>query len=169
MFFKRKAYYLLIGFLFFIIHPVAGQDQKLADSLAKIYQEEKLEDTSRLRLLNNLSFNEVNDLKLALQYAEELISLSDQLGNHIYLHRGYFQKGNKKRLLGDLEQALDAYFKSGEAARKANFIRGEGNTYGAIADIYSISKNHPNAKLYYYKAIAILRKANDSIALASAI
>jgi adenylate cyclase len=166
---RRKAYYLLVGFLFFIIYPVAGQDQKLADSLAKIYQEDKLEDTARLRLLNNLSFNEVNDLKLALQYAEELITLSEQLGNHSYLHRGYFQKGNKKRLLGDLDQALDAYFKSGEAARKANFIKGEGNTYGAIADIYSISNNHPNAKLYYYKAIDILRKANDSIALASAI
>jgi adenylate cyclase len=169
MSFKRKAYYLLIGFLFFMIYPGAGQDQKLADSLARIYQEEKLEDTARLRLLNNLSFNEVTDLKLALQYAEELINLSDQLGNQLYLHSGYFQKGNKKRLLGDLEQALDAYFKSGEAARKANFTRGEGNTYGAIADIYSISNNHPNAKLYYYKAIAILRKANDSIALASAI
>ncbi len=48
-------------------------------------------------------------------------------------------------------------------------MRGEGNAYGAIADIYSISNNHPNARLYYNKAIAILRESNDSVALASAI
>ncbi len=169
MYIKKKAYYLLIGFFCFIVHSVAGQDQQLADSLKKIYQQGYLPDSAKLELLNNLSFNEVNNLKLALQYADELISLSERLGNDLYLHRGYFQKGNKKRLLGNLEEALDAYFKSGEAARNANSFKGEGNTNVAIADIYSISNNHPNAKLYYYKAIAILRKSNDSIALASAI
>jgi tetratricopeptide (TPR) repeat protein len=70
--------------------------------------------------------------------------------------------------LGDLDEALDAYFKSAEAARKANYIKGEGSAYGAIADIYSISNNHSNAMLYYNKAIATLRQATDSIALASA-
>ena len=73
----------------------------------------------------------MNDLNLALQYAEELISLSKQLENDLYLHRGYFQKGNKKRLLGDLEEALDAFFKSAEAARNAKFIKGEGSTYSS--------------------------------------
>jgi len=109
MFFKLKAYYLLIGFFIFTIHAVFGQEQKIADSLAKIYKENKLADTdtAKLRLLRNLSFNEVNDLKLALQYAEELIILSKKLGNNYYLHIGYFQKGNIKRLLGDLEEALE--------------------------------------------------------------
>lgn len=169
MIFPKKAYYLLIGFLCFIIHPVSGQDQKIADSLARIYKENMLDDTAKLKLLNNLSFNEVNDLKLALQYAEELIILSKKLGNYYYQHVGYFQKGNKKRLLGDLEDAFDAYFKSGESARRATFFEGEGNTYVAIADIYSISNNHPNAKLYYNKAIAALRQSDDSISLASAL
>ncbi|MDX2048666.1 MAG: adenylate/guanylate cyclase domain-containing protein [Chitinophagaceae bacterium] len=169
MLFKEKAYYLLIGFLCFILYPVSGQDQKIADSLKKIYQQEIPEDSVKLELLRNLAFNEANDLKLALQYAEELISLSKQLGNNLYLHRGYFQKGNVKRLMGDPEEALDAYFKSGEAARKTNYIKGEGNTYGAIADIYSVSKNHKNAMLYYHKAISTLRKSNDPIFLASAI
>lgn len=169
MSFNEKAYYFLIGFLFFMIHPASGQDQKLADSLARIYKEDTIEGVAKLELLRNLSFNERKDLKLGLQYAEELISLSKQEGNNLYLHRGYFQKGDKKRLLGDLEEALDAYFKSGESARKAKFIEGEGNTYVTIADIYSISNNHPNAKLYYNKAIATLRQSDDSVSLASAI
>src|SRR5688572_30651577 len=136
--FKRKACYFLIGFLCFVIHNVSGQDQKQADSLARIYKADTAEGMAKLELLRNLSFNEVNDLKLALQYAEELISLSTQQGNNVYLHRGYFQKGNKKRLLGDLDEALDAYFKSAEAARKAKSNKGEGNTYGVIADIESV-------------------------------
>jgi adenylate cyclase len=146
-----------------------AQDQKLADSLVKIYKADTLRGVARLELLRNLSFNEVNDLQLALKYAGELISLAAKEGNEFYLHHGYFQKGNKKRLLGDMEEALDAYFKSGEAARKAKSLKGEGSVYGAIADIYSISNNHNNAMLYYNKAIATLRQFKDSIALASAI
>jgi len=169
MSFEQKAYFLLIGFLFLISYYVAGQDQKIADSLKIIYQQDILEDSAKFELLTDLAFNEVSDLKLALQYAEELISLSKPGENNLYLHFGYLQKGNKKRLLGDLEEALDAYFKSSEYARKANFTRGEGNAYGTIADIYSISKHHQNAMHYYHKAISILRQSHDSVALASAI
>ncbi len=147
----------------------SGQDQRIADSLSKIYNEGNVADTAKLELLRNLSFNEVNDLDLSLKYAEELISLSSQLGNHEYVFRGYQQKGNKKRLQGNLEQALDAYFKSAEAAKKANFKPGEGGAYSTIADIYSINDNTVNAMLYYNKAIAILRQSDDTILLASAI
>ena len=164
-----KAYHFLISFFFLATISAAGQDQKVADSLKRIYQQKNLEDSSKLELLRNIAFNESKDLNLAVQYAEELISLSTRLGNNVYLHRGYLQKGNKKRIQGNLEEALDAYFKSVEAARNANFIKGEGSAYGAIADIYSVSNNHPNAMLYYHKAISTLRKSNDSVFLASAI
>ena len=168
MILKAKAYCFLIGFLC-IIQTIAGQDQKVADSLAVIYKKDNLADTAKLELLRSLSFNELNDLKLALKYAEELITLSKRLDNNLYLYRGYLQKGNKKRLTGDLEEALAAYFLSGEAAKKANFLKGEGTVYTAIADIYSISNNHTNARIYYTKAIATLRLSKDSIAIASAI
>ena len=167
--YKGRICFLLISFLCLILPEVYSQDQKVADSLALIYNKGKLNDTVRLELLLQLSFNEVKDLNLSLKYAEELINLSINTKNSKFLHSGYFQKGNKKRLLGDLEEALNAYFKSAEVARAENNVRGEGNAYGAIADIYSISNNHPNARLYYKKAIAILRKSNDSVALASAI
>ncbi|HWI93439.1 MAG TPA: adenylate/guanylate cyclase domain-containing protein [Flavisolibacter sp.] len=169
MFFQRKAYCFLVGFFFFIGPYVFSQDQKIADSLAKIYKADTAKGIDKLELLRNLAYNERNDLKLALRYAEELIRLSKLQGNNLYLYRGYFQKGDKKKLLGDLEEALAYFFKSVEAAKKENFTRGEGSSYMAIADIYSISKNYPNAMLYYNKAIATLRTSKDSIALASAI
>ncbi len=39
-----------------------GQDQKLADSLVKIYQKDTLRDKAQLQLLGDLSFNEVRNL-----------------------------------------------------------------------------------------------------------
>lgn len=169
MYLKRKAYYVLVGFFCFFASHAFAQDQRVADSLARIYKADTAKGINKLELLRNLSFNELNDLQLALQYAEELIKLSGRQGNYLYLHRGYFQKGNKKKLLGNLDEALDAYFKSEEAARKADFIKGQANAYGAIGDVYIVSNNYGNAMLYYHKAIHILRESNDSIALASAL
>jgi class 3 adenylate cyclase len=169
MFLNRKACYSLIGLLCFTSFLVSAQDQKLADSLFTIHQEGKIEGIERLELLRNLAFNEINNLEAALKYAEELIKLSKQEANYLYLHRGYIQKGNTHRLLGDLNAALDAFFKSAEASIKANYIEGEGNTYTAIADTYSEIGNSDNAEIYYDKAIRILRKTNDSIPLATTL
>jgi class 3 adenylate cyclase len=154
------------------------QDQKIADSLVKIYRQNRLKDTAQLELLRNLSFNESRNLDLSLQYAEELIRIAKKEGNDRYLHAGYFQKGNKERLLGDLDQALKAYFNALEVSKKIKLISGEGTDYGAIAATYSESKDHRNAMVYFHKAISTLRQttdtnrvrqSNDSIELASAI
>jgi class 3 adenylate cyclase len=158
-----------VFFLFFQYLSIFGQNQKVADSLVKIYQKNKLGNSEKLELLRNLSFNEVNNLELSLKYADELITLSKLEKNYLYLHRGYYQKGNKNRLAGDLNNALNAFFKSGEAAINAKFITGEGLAYMAIADVYSILGNSDNAEIYYAKSIQILRRTNDSIALASAL
>ena len=166
---KRKAYLLLIGFFCFQIHFISGQDQRMADSLAKIYQDNRLEGDEKLELLRNLSFNEMRDLELSLQYVEELIALSKIEDNNIYLFRGYYQKGSKYKLFGDLEIALDAYFKAAETAKIEGYKQGEGSAYYAIGDAYSIMGNSDNAENYYNKSIQILRKTNDSISLGTAL
>ena len=127
------------------------------------------EGEARLELLRNLSFNELNDYKIGLQYAEELIRLSEEDGNYEYLSQGYYQKGSTKSLLGDLEDALEAFLKSAEVAKTESRISIEGSAYGAIANIYIISNNYKNGMLYYKKAIATLRKSDDTIGLASNI
>jgi signal transduction histidine kinase len=166
---RSIAYCFLLFFSCLVLYDVSGQSQKVADSLAEIYKEGALRDTAQLELLRNLAFNEVHDLKLALHYAEELIEHSTLLKNDLYLYRGYFQKGNKKKLLGYLEEALDAYIRSIEAAHKAQYFQGEANAYGAIAGIYSSASNHRNAMIYFNKAISTLRRSDDSVALGSAI
>ncbi len=161
--------FLAICFVLLQGGNIYAQDQSVADSLVKIYQKGQHTGTVKLDLLRNLAFNEVNDLKLSLSYAEELISLSNLEGNDLYLHRGYLQKGNINRIFGNFDIALDAYFRSGEAATKAGYIEGQGAAYTAIADIYSLTGNATNAENYYDKAIQLLRKTNDSITLATVL
>lgn len=171
MLLKNKTYYYLVGFFYFFTFQTEtqAQDQRIADSLAILYEADTITGKARLNLLMELSFNEVNDYHKGLKFAEELIRLSDLEGDKVLLSQGYFQKGNKKRFLGDLKDALEAFIKSAEIARKENKIPLEGSAYGAIADIYSISDNHDNAMFYYNKAIVTLHKSEDTIALASFI
>jgi len=166
--FLIKAYFT-VGLIFFqSIHSLA-QDQKIADSLKKIYHEDKLEGSEKLELLRNLSFNEVNDLELSLKFAEELISLAEKKGDYLYLYRGYRQKGEVNKVFGNLKIALNAFFKSAEAAIKAEYITGQGRANMNIADIYSESENSANAEIYYNKAIQLFRKTEDTIGLATAL
>lgn len=166
---KKKKYYLLIAISWLFNSVAFAQEQKIADSLSRIYLQGALKDTPRLNLLLNLSFNEVKDLQQGLKYSEELITLAQKAGNDKYLRAGYFIKGTKKRLLGNLDEALEAFFKSAEVAKKLHKPTYEGDAYGAIADIYSVGNNHHNAIHYYNRAIITLRQSNDSISLASAL
>ena len=160
---------LIAGFFCFFIKDILAQDQRVADSLKKIYREGHLQGTAKLDLLENLSFNERQNLELSLKYAEELIALSKSENDNIYLSKGYTQKGNSHRLLGNLDNALDAFFKSAEAAILARSLKDEGVANMSVADIYSEMGNSKNAEIYYQKAIEILRKTDDAVSLATAL
>lgn len=169
MIFKTKAFSIFAGFLIFLIQSVFGQDQKLADSLALIYQTDKLQGISKLQLLNDLSFNENRDFQLSLKYAEELIALSQVEANDKFLAAGFRQKGAAQRQLGNLESAIDAFFIGAKIAIKINDPEQEGSAYVAVADVYGVMGNYDNAEIYYTKAIELFRKNNDSLRLASAL
>ncbi len=169
MYFMLKACFFATGVCCILCNNMFAQDQRIADSLIYIYQEGKTAGVDKMELLRNLSFNELNDLKLSLKYAEELIALSQSENNQLYQYRGYLQKGNNYKLTGDLEIALEAFFKSAETAKEAQYLAGEGTAYMSIADTYSIMGNSNNAENYYSKAIQLLRMTNDSISLASAL
>jgi class 3 adenylate cyclase/lipopolysaccharide biosynthesis regulator YciM len=145
-----------------------AQNQRVADSLVKVYQGVELERTEKLELLRNLSFNEINDRKLSLKYADELINLAKLSNETEYLYHGYFQRGNSYKSLGALEKALTAFFKSAELAPSGKHVL-KGGAYMAIADVYTSMQNQDNAENYYNKAIDLLRKGNDSISLGAAL
>ena len=146
--------------LYFILNSVflIAQDQRIADSLAVVYSDNKVSGEEALFLLNKLAFNEINDPDLRLKYAEELIQLATILNNYEYLYKGYFQKGNCHKYMGDLPKAIETFFQCAEIAIENKDLKREGTAYMTIADVYSNLSNFENANLYYDKSIVILRK-----------
>lgn len=170
MCYKSKIKCSLVSLILLCIQMSWAQEQKIADSLAKIYKSNRFLSTpEKMELLRNLAFNEVTDNQLSIKYANELIALAAKENDYLYLHRGYFQKANKYLLAGDLDVALEIFFKSLDTAKKASFIVGQGICNIAIADIYSSMDNAKNAEYYYTKGIELLRKTDNTIALASAL
>lgn len=167
--FKKNACYFLIIFNFLGIGKGLTQDQRIADSLRIIYEQQKLPDTAKFELLLDLSFNETRDLNQAVRDAENLIQLAKQSGRDKYLRAGYFLKGTKLRLLTRLDEAVQAFMESAELAKKLHDTRAEGDAYGEIAANYSTANDHMNAKYYYRKSIETLRKVNNPLSLASAL
>ncbi|MEL4454864.1 adenylate/guanylate cyclase domain-containing protein [Lutimonas vermicola] len=170
MFLKRKAYYLIIGLFCVFINSSVAQDQRVADSLKIIYDQDVLKDSAKLELLSQITFNELNDFNLSLKYAEELIDLSKSAKNDKYLFDGYYASGNTYKSIGELDIALTKFFSSVKIANKINHPEREGIAYMAIADVYSIMGDFTNSENYYSKAIAKLRqKAKYSNLLAAAL
>jgi len=166
---KEKAYCLLMGFFYFSCYFSYAQDQREADRLAIIYQEGNLEGVAKMELLKNLAFNELKNPDLSLKYAEELIDLASKANNSDYLFTGYLRKGATYSSTGDLNDALEAYFKGAEIAANAKNTEDEGGANMSIADVYSIMGNSANAEIYYAKAIQLLRNADNPVLLASAL
>ena len=167
---NRKAFCVLFV-LCCSCFAVRAQDQRVADSLSVIYKSNEADARENLELLRNLSYNE-QDPKLSLQYAEELIRLSELWNDQTYLFQGYFRKGNSHRALGDSEAALSALFTCAEIALNEKNAKLEGNVYQSIATVYSALGNFENSEKYYTKAIDLLRvaqNAKDSTNLASAL
>ena len=168
---NRKAIVLLIYSLWFVDKYSIAQDSTI-DSLTAIYKRNTADAPAKLELLNNLAYYETRDLNKALQYAEELVNLSTKVKNDKYLRKGYFSKGNIKRLAGKTGEALHWYLKSAELAIKMNNIKAEGESYVGIGDAFAVANNADLVKFYYNKAIITLKKTSqlsrdDSINLAS--
>jgi tetratricopeptide (TPR) repeat protein len=148
----KKTCLLVLGLLWFATAS-AQREQRKADSLLLIYQQDTLTDSAKMLLLVDLSYHEMRDYKKGLAYAEELIGLAEKAGSRKHRRMGYMLKGNAKKALGKLDEALAAYITSAEMARQAGYSQGETEAFIAIADTYSSANNHTSAMEYYNKAI----------------
>ena len=155
--------------IFLISGTIEAQDQKVADSLALIYKRGGATTVEQLELLRNLAFNELNNISIAIKYANELIALSKKEKNNLYLFRGYYLRGHKHKLKGDLQEAQSDFLVSIKIAQASKNIVGEGIAYMEMANVFSVMKETEKAYAYYNKAITILRKSKDKLKLASAL
>lgn len=166
----QSTHKLVIACLLLIFaQSLSGQNQSIADSLKVAIENKKLSESEKLEALRNLSFHEVQNLELAIDYANQLIALAETQENSRYCYRGYLQKGNKQRSLGDLDEALKSYLNAIECAKKINYVTGIGTCYSSMADIYTLLENHQNAIHYYHMAIDLIKNDADTVTLASVI
>lgn len=162
--FRVILFFLLGGFLLAFEPPASAQNQSIADSLKRILAGRKVVDSLYLEQLKQLSNNETEP-QLMREYAQRLVELAGKDSIYSYMQSGYLQIGNAERLLGNLEEAMEAFFLSLEIAERTDDQESIGGLYNSIADIYSVNNNPGNAILYYDRAIAILRKTSDSLSL----
>ena len=161
-----KAYFI-IGFCFFNSF-LFSQDQRIADSLTNILQTSNLELPQMFEVLRGIAEEHTNpDDKL--KYSNKLIDLAQNEEEYVWLYRGYLQQGNAYKLVGELSLAVESYFNSIMAAKKANYIQGVGGAYLSIGDTYANNNDHLNGIKYRNQAIQILRTTEDSITLATAL
>lgn len=162
----RKLNFLFVLFSFFFLSGYC-QDQKVADSLKKLYRAGG-DESIDLQLLEDITHNETKP-DSSLKYSEILISKAIADSNFQMVYTGYLKKGAALRLKGDYEKSLQALFKCMDYARKT---KDEGNIaacYISIGNVYSTNQNSSNADVYYKKGLEILRKANDSLRLGKAL
>ena len=164
-----RAKWISALFLLFYSTFLSAQDQRIADSLYQVYLQNDITDSNRFVLLEEMCYNEVRDLHKAVLYATEMKSLAEKTGNKKYLRRAWYSLGTKERLRTHMEAALNAFFKSAELAKELKNLLAEGESYLAIADMYSNAGNHNVSTDYYTKAITALRQSKDSTSLASAL
>ena len=134
--FRKLVCYIALGFSCFLYTgQCTAQDQRMADSLAKVYAADTITGLDKLELLKNLAFNEIHDFDKKKRYAGTLISLAERNQNTEFLYHGYYLMGDAHQFSGDLNEALEAYLKSAEfAANKKTLLHAEGIAYGAVGE-----------------------------------
>ncbi|MDX1315239.1 MAG: tetratricopeptide repeat protein, partial [Eudoraea sp.] len=133
------------------------QRQQVADSLRQIYLADTLGGIEKMELLYELAFHEVNDLDLAIAYAEELITLARDAGNNEYLYNGYQMKGHVGLRRNDLEMTLASYQKAMEVAQQENDKEGMALSLMYQGSVYSDSGEPERAIINFEQSIEILR------------
>jgi adenylate cyclase len=166
---RLSIYTILISIIMCLECRLAlSQNEQLADSLEHIYKNELFSKDKELMLLRNLCEN-LTDTDKKIAYSQNLIDKATESDSSYYVMSGLLEIGNAYRLKGDLQPALNNYFRSAQVASDQGFRKQAGAIYVAIADVYSIMENHQNSISYYRDAIAILRAEKDSVNLASAL
>ncbi len=135
--------------------------------MINLYQSGSYQD-NELDLLKNIMQNE-SDPKRGLEFADLLIEKAAIDSSFDLLHSGYLEKGNFLTRIGENSEALEAYFKSLNYAKRINDQTGIGSLMIAIAGSYTSMEDTKNAIRYFKSGIQLLRAVNDSIKIATSL
>ncbi|MHB1179851.1 MAG: tetratricopeptide repeat protein [Daejeonella sp.] len=152
---------LLLAFCF-SAESYAQTNAKVKDSLKTLLQKEK-QDTSRVRLLNQLSgAYSVNKPDTAMLLALEALSLSQRIGSVNGEAASLGKIGNAYRAVGNLPKAMGAYLQALKLNEKINNPRGIAANFHDIGTIYNGQGEYHQAINYLLKSIKLNEQLNSN-------
>ncbi|NEQ54391.1 MAG: tetratricopeptide repeat protein [Leptolyngbya sp. SIO3F4] len=111
----------------------------------------------------------LGDYPQALDYHEQSLALSRELGNRATEARTLGNIGNIYGLLGDYPQALDYHEQSLALSRELGDRATEARTLGNIGNIYQSLGDYPQALDYHEQSLALSRELGDRATEAAAL
>ncbi|MHC2992506.1 hypothetical protein OB13_13265, partial [Pontibacter sp. HJ8] len=107
--------------------------------------------------------------KAAVTYGIKAIALAKGTPHEKLLARAYNSTGSGYYLLGDLENAVDFYYRALRLREKIGDPKDIGASYNNIANIYIDQGNYKEALPIYKKSLSLATLAQDSVAMSGAL
>jgi two-component system, NtrC family, sensor kinase len=153
-----KVFYLI---LFFGFYKAFGEVGNLEDSL-KIVLSKKMEDTSKVILLEQISKNLWNsDLENALKYANQGLELAEKINFEKGKSRCLNRIGAIQSRMGNHQKGLVILFEALALAKEINDEEGLARANINLGIIYGEQLDHRKAIEYYQEALRISKKINN--------
>lgn len=133
-----------VAFLFSV--SAYSQGLRNIDSLKNLLIKNKLDDTSRVKVLLNLADAVLyNDPDTAMHYTNEAFALAKKIQWQMGIALSYRQKGNVYYLASDNLNAMDCFQKALREGASLKNPKLEATVYNNIANIYSDMKQYNKA------------------------
>lgn len=161
--FRQKSVILFMGITLFFNHSIFAQNQHKSDSVIQVLNSgRKIPDSIRAELYYDIS-RDATDPQVKMLYAEKLVELANRLSSYQFLIKGYTDLGYSHKLMGELDEALQAYLKAANLAAQNEDPIVEADTYTNIAAVYTSNEDHNRSLAYYQKALKLYEnRASDN-------
>ena len=162
---KNRIKYLLSCFLLLASCSCFGQNIK-TDSLLAILKSEK-DDTNKVNTLNKLFIQyEFSDDKVAKEYLNKAVELSNKIDDKKGLASTYIHLGYSAEDKGNYQDALKNYFISLKINKIINNKIGTADSYNNIGSIFFYLGNYPEALKNYFISLKIEEVLNTKPGMA---
>lgn len=158
---SMKVQIRLLLLLIFFSFTEAGAQKLQVDSLERVLEEHRTDDTAKVNLLNRIALVlSAQDTKKSRSYAEQSEKLSKQLNYQkgkaasVWITGLTYIQSDKRLAISFIEEAVDIAEKAGDKAGASNYLMNIGNLKIEIGDV-------EKGEEYYDKAYRLAKELQD--------
>jgi class 3 adenylate cyclase/tetratricopeptide (TPR) repeat protein len=167
--FTLKVIFLLILWTLFGNEFVFSQNQKKPDSLLLALKNNPREDTSQVRILNQLCWqNRNNDFVKAIEYGRKAISIAQKIKDFQGWAESLNFMGIVYRNIGDYGESNNLFFEALQIAEKHQISLQTAYANNNIGDALKLQKKYTEALPYAQKALMLFEALQDNRGIAYA-